>query len=80
MRPDRIVCSAEQARELDAQTQRLLGIGSLQLMEAAGLGAVISIRQHHPIGTPVLVLAGPGNNGGDGLVVARILSQIGSPV
>lgn len=80
MRPDRIVCNAEQARELDAHAQRVLGIGSLQLMEAAGLGAVMVIKQHHPIGTPVLVLAGPGNNGGDGLVVARILSQIGYPV
>lgn len=39
MRPDRIVCNAEQARELDAHTQRVLGIGALQLMEAAGLVA-----------------------------------------
>ncbi len=80
MRPDRIVCNAEQARELDAHTQRVLGIGSLQLMEAAGLGSAMLIKQHHPIGTPVLVLVGPGNNGGDGLVVARILSQLGYPV
>lgn len=80
MRPDRIVCNADQARELDAHTQRVLGIGSLQLMEAAGLGAALMIKQHHPNGTSVLVLAGPGNNGGDGLVVARILSQIGYPV
>ncbi len=55
------------------------GTPGLELMERAGAGIVRAIRRRFPRG-PVLVLAGPGNNGGDGFVAARRLRDAGWPV
>lgn len=51
------------------------GIPFLQLMENAGHGAARDILRRFPAPARALVVCGKGNNGGDGLVVARLLAQ-----
>ncbi len=55
------------------------GIAADTLMERAGAGAAEAIRRRWSP-RPTFVLVGPGNNGGDGLVVARHLAGSGWPV
>jgi ADP-dependent NAD(P)H-hydrate dehydratase / NAD(P)H-hydrate epimerase len=63
-----------------AQADRLAiagGTAGIDLMERAGRAVADAVAARHAIGSRVVVLAGPGNNGGDGFVAGRILAQRG---
>lgn len=69
------VVTAEQMRTLDAHATEQYGIPSLLLMENAGRAVFDAAVEMlgSAWGKKVLIVAGPGNNGGDGFVVARHL-------
>src|SRR5437879_3032720 len=68
-------------RAIDRITTERCGVPSLVLMEnaAAATAQAISALREVP-GKSILVLCGPGNNGGDGAATARLLAQDGAMV
>ncbi len=64
--------TVEQARAIDRDAVDRLGMPSLLLMENAARGVVEVARS---LGDRWVILCGPGNNGGDGLAVARHLGR-----
>lgn len=76
------VVSADEMRWCDEVTINSFGITSLLLMENAGCGVVEVLRKRFsPLESKhVMVFCGKGNNGGDGFVIARMLSGIGAYV
>jgi NAD(P)H-hydrate epimerase len=72
-----LLATAEQMRRLDSAAINDYGIPGIVLMENAGRGAVDFILDElgDPAGSKVSIFVGPGNNGGDGLVMARHLMQ-----
>ncbi|OGR01686.1 MAG: hypothetical protein A2505_09080 [Deltaproteobacteria bacterium RIFOXYD12_FULL_55_16] len=73
------IATAEQMRLCDNLTSAS-GISGLELMENAGRGTVAAMIRHFGplVGRKVLIFIGPGNNGGDGLVIARLLLAQGA--
>ena len=69
--------TAAQMQALDRRTIDEANVSSLTLMERAGKGVVQVLEQQFgpPSGKPITVFCGKGNNGGDGLVIARLLKQ-----
>jgi NAD(P)H-hydrate epimerase len=76
------VVTAEIMRRLDERAIREIGVPGVVLMENAGRGTARAIAEKFPeaLRGRVVVLAGRGNNGGDGFVVARVLRDQGAAV
>jgi ADP-dependent NAD(P)H-hydrate dehydratase / NAD(P)H-hydrate epimerase len=56
------------------------GMPGIELMERAGAAVAEAVAERHAPGAGVVVVAGPGNNGGDGFVAARLLAERGFTV
>lgn len=75
------VSSVAEMRQMDRSAIEQCRIPELLLMENAGLAVQRVLRRRWPVaGQRWLVLCGTGNNGGDGLVVARLLHSAGAQV
>src|SRR3982751_1180924 len=70
---------ADEMRAVDKWAIEEQGVPSLDLMERAGIGLARIVADRARPG-PVRVVIGKGNNGGDGLVVARLLREEGREV
>lgn len=70
----------EQVRELDRRAMDDYGLPGIVLMENAGRGCSELLMRLNPSRERVSILCGPGNNGGDGFVIARHLDNAGWPV
>ena len=77
---DMKVLTGSQMGEIDRRAQGL-GLDVLVLMENAGRSVAQALAERFPLpGKRIIVLAGKGNNGGDGLVAARHLLGLGAAV
>lgn len=69
--------TAQEMRDFDHYTIEHVGLPGVVLMENAGRAVAHEIQRRFAQPQTAVVLAGPGNNGGDGFVVARVLAQAG---
>jgi NAD(P)H-hydrate epimerase len=67
----RLVARCHQVRALDLALERELGLSPAELMEIAGAGCFVVARDAIRPPRRLVVVSGPGQNGGDGFVVAR---------
>src|SRR5579864_3712587 len=74
------IVTAAEMREVDRITTERFGVPSLTLMENAGSAVAVFALSAYPQAKSFGVICGKGNNGGDGLVVARKLHQAGREV
>ena len=71
------ILTADQMREVDRRAIEEIGVASLVLMENAATGAADAIAERFPEAASAAIFCGPGNNGGDGLALARLLDVRG---
>jgi hydroxyethylthiazole kinase-like uncharacterized protein yjeF len=74
------VLSAAEMQTCDRVTSERYGIPSLDLMRAAAAAVAAFAREQFPRARRVTVLCGRGNNGGDGMMAARLLADAGLEV
>ena len=74
------ICTADQMQSIDQRTIEQYGIPGMILMERAGLAVCKAILSRIPCPESAVIVAGTGNNGGDGFVVARELQNQGLAV
>ena len=74
------ILDAPQIRKLDAWTIEHEPIKSIDLMERAARQCFLRIKRLLKPGLAIRVFCGMGNNGGDGLAIARMIAGSGFPV
>jgi hydroxyethylthiazole kinase-like uncharacterized protein yjeF len=77
--PDSTLWPTHALAAADAEAMASGGVSGLELMRRAGQ-AVAEVVKDRWTPRPIVVLCGPGNNGGDGFVVAKALAEAGWPV
>ena len=70
----------QQVRDIDARAIEELPVSAFELMERAGAAAWALLHKRWPKAKRIAVACGPGNNGGDGYVVARLAKAAGCKV
>ncbi len=75
------IVTSDQMREIEGRSEAA-GVSTDALMEQAGFAVARRVEHHlgHLSGVPVVALIGSGNNGGDGLVMARHLHEAGADI
>lgn len=68
---------AADLRRAEQRAKRELGLAHGVLMERAGAAALALLREQFPRARRIVIVCGPGNNGGDGLVLARLAKDAG---
>lgn len=74
------IYSNKGAKAIDTHAIQTVGIPSLVLMEKAAMSVAAVLTEREPKDTRILCVCGTGNNGGDGIALARILHEMGYPV
>ncbi|WP_348265059.1 NAD(P)H-hydrate dehydratase [Telmatobacter sp. DSM 110680] len=74
------VLSAEEMQACDRETTERYGVSSIELMRAASAVVDAFAREQFPRARRVTVICGRGNNGGDGMMAARLLAKAGLAV
>ena len=75
------IVTVQQMQAIESRSETA-GVSTDALMDRAGLAVAQRVRHHWgPVtGVRMVILVGPGNNGGDGLVTARHLQRWGASV
>ncbi|MDD6327716.1 MAG: NAD(P)H-hydrate dehydratase [Lachnospiraceae bacterium] len=74
------IVSGEEMAQIDSYATKVIGLSQMALMERAALKTYEFIREKFPDKIKVLVAVCGGNNGGDGIALARMLGQAGDDV
>jgi hydroxyethylthiazole kinase-like uncharacterized protein yjeF len=71
------IVSSEQVRTIEPKAAQIAGCSMLELMQRAGEAAFKALKQAWPKAQSIIVVAGNGNNAGDGYVLAKLAKQQG---
>ncbi len=76
----KFVMTGRECRDVDRQAMRSLNLSEMQLMKRAARAALDKLAEQWPLSRHLAVYCGPGNNGGDGYLVAAGAKKLGYQV